>query len=104
LKESPDKDERSQTATQVSSVPTRRHPRTYKQLFVPPQSDILNIDFFFLIRKIDLEGKGYVDQATIISAVQKDGEASNYDEIRATLREVNIDASGRVELEDYVEV
>jgi plastin-1 len=45
-----------------------------------------------------------VDQATIISAVQKDGEASNYDEIRATLKEVQLDASGRVELEDYVEV
>ena len=45
-----------------------------------------------------------MDQATIISAVQKDGEASNYDQIRATLRECNIDASGRVELEDYVEV
>ena len=56
------------------------------------------------IRKIDLEGKGYVDQATIINAVQRDGEGSNYDEIRATLRECNIDASGRVELEDYVEV
>ena len=55
-------------------------------------------------RKIDLEGKGYVEQATIISAVQKDGEGSNYDQIRATLRECNIDASGRVELEDYVEV
>ena len=45
-----------------------------------------------------------MDQATIISAVQKDGEGSNYDQIRATLRECNIDASGRVELEDYVEV
>ena len=55
-------------------------------------------------RKIDIDGKGYVDQATIISAVQKDGEASNYDEIRATLKDVHIDASGRVELEDYVEV
>jgi plastin-1 len=55
-------------------------------------------------RKIDLEGRGYVEQATIISAVQKDGEGSNYDQIRATLRECNIDASGRVELEDYVEV
>jgi plastin-1 len=56
------------------------------------------------IRKIDIEGRGYVDQATVISAVQKDGEGSNYDQIRATLRECNIDASGRVELEDYVEV
>jgi len=36
--------------------------------------------------------------------VQKAGEGSSYDEVRATLRECNIDASGRVELEDYVEV
>ena len=57
-----------------------------------------------LFSKIDLDGKGYVDQSTVISAVQKDGEGQNYDEIRATLRQVNIDASGRVELEDYVEV
>jgi len=54
--------------------------------------------------KIDLDGKGYVDQATVIREVQKAGEGSNYDQIRATLRECNIDASGRVELEDYVEV
>ena len=57
-----------------------------------------------MFSKIDLDGKGYVDQSTVISAVQKDGEGQNYDEIRATLRQVNIDASGRVELEDYVEV
>ena len=54
--------------------------------------------------KIDLDGKGYVDQATVIRELQKAGEGSNYDQIRATLRECNIDASGRVELEDYVEV
>src|SRR5271168_811647 len=57
-----------------------------------------------LFSKIDLDGKGYVDQSNVIAAVQKDGEGQNYDEIRATLRECNIDASGRVELEDYVEV
>jgi plastin-1 len=56
------------------------------------------------VRKIDIDGKGYVDQSTIISAVQKDGEGSSYDEIRATLKDCHIDASGRVELEDYVEV
>jgi plastin-1 len=55
------------------------------------------------VRKIDLEGRGYVDQPTVISAVQKD-EGQSYDQIRATLKECHIDASGRVELEDYVEV
>lgn len=66
------------------------------------QEDILALTNNF--GKIDLDGKGYVDQSTIISAVQKAGEGSSYDEIRATLRECNIDASGRVELEDYVEL
>ena len=64
----------------------------------------MNARLIFSCRKIDLEGKGYVEQATIIGAVQRAGEGATYDEIRATLRECNIDASGRVELEDYVEV
>jgi plastin-1 len=56
-----------------------------------------------VLRKIDIDGKGYVDQPTVIGAVQKD-EGQSYDQIRATLKECHIDASGRVELEDYVEV
>lgn len=54
-------------------------------------------------QKIDLEDNGYVDKQTIIKAVSDSGEGS-YDDIRNTLKHVNVDASGRVELEDYVEL
>lgn len=53
--------------------------------------------------QIDIEGRGSVGKPEVIKAVQDQGEAS-YDQARETLKEVNLDSSGRVELEDYVEV
>lgn len=53
--------------------------------------------------QIDIDGKGSVGKQDVIKAVQDQGEAS-YDQARETLKEVNLDSSGRVELEDYVEV
>ncbi|BFZ55560.1 fimbrin [Savitreella phatthalungensis] len=53
--------------------------------------------------KIDLDDKGSVDQQAVIKACQV-SEKSSYDEIRAALKEVNLDSTGRVELEDYVEL
>lgn len=38
----------------------------------------------------------------MISAVQQSGES--YDRARETLKHVSVDASGKVELEDWVEV
>ncbi|CCJ31256.1 unnamed protein product, partial [Pneumocystis jirovecii] len=54
--------------------------------------------------KLDIDGKGYVDKHTITKAVKYYDEQRSYDEVRATLRECHIDSSGRVELEDYIEV
>lgn len=54
-------------------------------------------------RTIDIEEKGSVDKQSLIKSVQESGEA-NYDQVRETLKEVNLDSSGRVELEDYVDV
>jgi plastin-1 len=54
-------------------------------------------------RNIDVEEKGSIDKQTVIKAMQDSGEA-NYDQVRETLKEVSIDSSGKVELEDYVEV
>lgn len=54
-------------------------------------------------RNIDMEEKGSVDKQSLTKALQDTGEA-NYDQVRETLKEVNLDSSGRVELEDYVEV
>ncbi|KAK9351133.1 calponin homology domain-containing protein [Lipomyces doorenjongii] len=64
-------------------------------------------DIFQLInnfQKIDIDDKGYVDKQTIVKAVQESGENASYDQIRETLKDVGVDASGRVELDDYVEL
>jgi plastin-1 len=45
---------------------------------------------------------GRVDKATVLQALQSRGES--YDRVRETLKHVSVDASGKVELEDWVEV
>lgn len=52
---------------------------------------------------IDIESTGRVNKAEVISSLQQTGVAS-YDLARETLKSVSVDASGKVELEDYVEV
>lgn len=52
---------------------------------------------------IDIESTGRVNKADVISSLQQSGEAT-YDLARETLKSVSVDASGKVELEDYVEV
>lgn len=54
-------------------------------------------------RNLDLEDKGWVEKPQILESVSKSGIAS-YDEARETLKTVDVDASGHVELEDYVEL
>ncbi|KAK9479402.1 calponin homology domain-containing protein [Lipomyces japonicus] len=69
--------------------------------------DLKQEDIFQLIsnfQRIDIEDRGYVDKQTIVKAVQDSGENASYDEIRETLKDVGVDASGRVELDDYVEL
>ncbi|KAG8895534.1 hypothetical protein FRB99_000490 [Tulasnella sp. 403] len=51
---------------------------------------------------IDTDTPGRVPKATIISNLQANGET--YDRVRETLKEVSVDASGKVELEDWVEL
>jgi plastin-1 len=43
-----------------------------------------------------------VDKAKVLQALQSKGES--YDRARETLKHVSVDASGKVELEDWVEV
>lgn len=45
---------------------------------------------------------GRVDKASVLQALQANGES--YDRVRETLKHVSVDASGKVELEDWVEV
>lgn len=54
-------------------------------------------------RKIDLEDTGSVEKKDIITAVSKNGKYT-YDETRETLKAVDVDASGKVELDDYVQL
>lgn len=54
-------------------------------------------------QQIDVEDRGYLDEAAAIKAVQ-DLEHKSYDEVRATLKTVELDSSRRVELDDFVDV
>ncbi|KAI0974104.1 calponin homology domain-containing protein [Xylaria arbuscula] len=63
------------------------------------QGDIFG--FADAFRKLDIDDKGYVDEATAIKATQT-SERQPYDVVRQALKEVELDSSRRVELEDYV--
>ena len=52
---------------------------------------------------MDVEDKGYIDEATVIKATQN-SERQPYDVVRQALKEVELDSSRRVELDDYVDV
>ena len=72
----------------------RKHPEI-------PQEEIFRLQGAF--RKLDVEDRGYIDEATVIKATQT-SERQPYDIIRQTLKDVGLDSSRRVELEDYVDV
>ncbi|KAK8048713.1 calponin-like domain-containing protein [Apiospora phragmitis] len=63
------------------------------------QGDIFGLTDAF--RKLDVDDKGYIDEATAIKATQQ-SERQPYDVVRQALKEVELDSSRRVELEDYV--
>ncbi|KAI1081240.1 calponin homology domain-containing protein [Whalleya microplaca] len=63
------------------------------------QADIFALTDAF--RKLDVDDKEYLDEATAIKATQQ-SERQPYDVVRQALKEVGLDSSRRVELEDYV--
>ncbi|EGW30618.1 uncharacterized protein SPAPADRAFT_63448 [Spathaspora passalidarum NRRL Y-27907] len=65
------------------------------------QSDLFTIIDDF--RAIDLEDKGYVEKQDVYNSISKQG-VYTYDQARETLKKVDVDASGHVELDDYVEL
>ncbi|KAF2244942.1 plastin-3 [Trematosphaeria pertusa] len=65
------------------------------------QADIFGLQDAF--RKLDIDDKGYLDEATVIKATQQT-EHQPYDVVRQALKEVELDSSRRVELEDYVDL
>lgn len=70
--------------------------RKYPQL---RQDEIFGLQDAF--RKLDFEDKGYIDEATAIKSTQAT-ERKPYDVVRQALKEVGLDSSRRVELDDYV--
>lgn len=73
-------------------------PRKFPEL---PQNEIFSLSDAF--QKLDVDDKGYLDEATAIKATQQ-SERQPYDVVRQALKEVELDSSRRVELEDYVGV
>ncbi|KAI9836853.1 MAG: Fimbrin, actin-bundling protein [Sarea resinae] len=65
------------------------------------QADIFGLQDAF--RKLDVDDKGYIDEATVIKATQQT-ERQPYDVVRQALKEVELDSSRRVELDDYVDL
>jgi plastin-1 len=65
------------------------------------QGEIFSLQDAF--NRLDVEDRGYVDESTTIKAVQQ-SERQPYDVVRAALKDVELDSSRRVELEDYVDV
>ncbi|KAF1985844.1 plastin-3 [Aulographum hederae CBS 113979] len=72
--------------------------RKYPQF---PQDEIFGLQDAF--RKLDVDDKGYLDEGTVIKAAQNT-ERQPYDVVRQALKEVELDSSRRVELEDYVDL
>lgn len=65
------------------------------------QQEIFQLQDAF--RKLDVDDKGYLDESTAIKATQQ-SERQSYDVVRQALKEVELDSSRRVELEDYVDL
>lgn len=53
-------------------------------------------------RGLDIQDQGWVEKKDVITAVSSKGTYS-YDQARETLKRVDVDASGHVELDDYVD-
>ncbi|KAI9808701.1 MAG: Fimbrin, actin-bundling protein [Sarcosagium campestre] len=65
------------------------------------QDEIFGLQDAF--RRLDVDDKGYIDEATVIKATQT-AERQPYDVVRQALKEVELDSSRRVELDDYVDL
>lgn len=65
------------------------------------QNEIFGLQDAF--NRLDIEDRGYLDEATAIKATQQ-SERQGYDAVRQALKQVELDSSRRVEFEDYVDV
>jgi Ca2+-binding EF-hand superfamily protein len=99
-------DSEVRVVSRLDEIPFQNHPsltsssrnRKYPQ-FQP--NEVFSLQEAF--RKLDVDDKGYLDEATAIKATQQ-SERQPYDLVRQALKEVELDSSRRVEFEDYVDV
>jgi plastin-1 len=63
----------------------------------------LEVILIYICSTLDTDSPGAVSKSSAIAALQASGEGS-YDQVREVLKGVSVDASGKVELEDWVEV
>lgn len=64
----------------------------------------LNYTSFSFLSELDLDGDGYLDETEIQKACKDSGYSSNYDEIRATLKQVRTSATSKIDTEEFIEV
>ena len=86
------------TTTRAIGCQTLTLCRKYPQF---DQNEIFQLSNAF--QNMDVDDKGYIDEATVIKATQN-SERQPYDVVRQALKEVELDSSRRVELDDYVDV
>lgn len=65
-------------------------------------SDYLPLNIYIYSSSLRTESPGRVDKSEVLHALQATGQS--YDVARETLKHVSVDASGKVELDDWVEV
>jgi plastin-1 len=69
--------------------------------YVSP-SIIANLALICIRSAISTDTPGRIDKPSVLQSLQSGGES--YDRARETLKHVSVDASGKLELEDWVEV
>ena len=94
----------SQTAKEVPRCLSRSDVRPH-QSFQVRRSIVLTtfrLNLNSIHSSLHTDSPGRVDKSTVLQAIQSTGQS--YDVARETLKHVSVDASGKVELEDWVEV
>lgn len=61
------------------------------------------MDVISKFKQMDVDDRGSLDRQVVIKEVQG-LERASYDQVRETLKDVDLDASGRIELDDYVDL
>ncbi|KAF9430622.1 hypothetical protein BGZ94_005627 [Podila epigama] len=67
-----------------------------------PVHDVDNLVAQF--RRFDIDGRGQIDQKDLVKVIQDIGEGQSYDQIRSTIKAVDINATGKVEVDEFLEI